>query len=556
MAKFDWIRRRKKTDPELPLEPPVWLRDHSNGEYFHKQTPKEAKMREIVLRTADERAGKLGLERREFLASSMGMATTMAAINFVNGCSESSGPDDAPSGDMGGDPMEQGTGPDQPYVAPMEALCEESDFLSGNEFILDAQTHSFDDGEWRDRNPVYPIFLEFTQNCDDRTDPLDCMDRDRYGELMFVDSDTTVAVISSWPAATCNEDRELFGRDAKACGLPLSNAGMRDLRDWMNGQAMSQRVVNQVQIMPNDNLPRQLDIMTAAMEDPAWKTVSWKCYPAWKSDTYQNEQGHSQGYFLTDPIGRRFIEHGLDLGVPNFAVHKGLPIPGFDVEHNKPTDVGPVAKDYPTANFIIYHSAINAGTGGDALSAISGGNTEGVPYDPDDPNPTGANMLIRSLQDSGLEPGSNVYAELGSAWSNVMTDTNAAQHLIGKLLKYVGEDNVIWGTDAILSGSPQRQIELFRSFQITPEFQDMYGYAELTDAIKAKIFGLNGARIYRVDAEAARCAVDGSQFAMRKQQLDEEWGPRRWTAKAPLGPRSRREFLAMARENVAKGHPG
>ena len=29
-------------------------------------------------------------------------------------------------------------------------------------------------------------------------------------------------------------NRSLFGRQAKACGLPLSNEGMRKLRDWVN----------------------------------------------------------------------------------------------------------------------------------------------------------------------------------------------------------------------------------------------------------------------------------------------------------------------------------
>ena len=51
-------------------------------------------------------------------------------------------------------------------------------------------------------------------------------------------------------------------------------------------------------------------------------------------------------------------------------------------------------------------------------------------------------MLLKSLLDTGLvtengpKAGLNVYAELGSAWSNVMRDTVAAQHFLGKLLKY------------------------------------------------------------------------------------------------------------------------
>jgi hypothetical protein len=262
MARFPWLKLRKKTEPELPLEPPIWLGSHSNGEYFHQQTPQEARMRRAILQKADEHSRRLGIDRREFLASTMGMAVSLAVLNQM-GC-------DAGDDGGGGD----GTGSDQPFIVPQEATCQPSDFVSGDQFIFDIQTHSFDDGEWRQSNIVYPIFLSLFANCDNRVDPLDCFDQNRYGEIMFVDSETTMAVISAWPAATCSEMRQLFGRPARACGLPLSNEGMRRLRDFINSKAMSQRVVNQVQVMPNDNLDLQLDIMRMTIADPEWQTVA------------------------------------------------------------------------------------------------------------------------------------------------------------------------------------------------------------------------------------------------------------------------------------------
>jgi len=555
MARFPWLKLRKKTEQDLPLEPPIWMGNHSNGEYFHTQTPDEAKMREMILQKADEQSRYLGMDRREFLASTMGMATTLAVINQVTGC-------------KGADESNGNLHPTNPYVIPTEACADPTNVLDADkEFIFDIQTHSFDDGEWRERNIVYPTFLGFTfrGGCSsttkpslNRTDPADCMDRNRYGELMFVDSDTSMAVITSWPAASCFPERELLGNAGTACGLPLSNEAMRDLRDWFNTTAMSERVINQVQVMPNDVIERQIDGMHAAMEDPAWRAGSWKCYPAFRSDTYASVDGVSKGYFLTDPIGHKFIQAGLKLGVPNFAVHKGLPIPGFDVEHNYPWDIGPIALDYPEANFVVYHSAISAGYGDNPLDSISAPSTETKPYDATSPRAMlrGTDTLIRSLVDAGVAPGSNVYAELGSAWSNVMRNAVNAQHFMGKLLLHVGEDNICWGTDCILGGSPQAQIEAFRAFTITPEFQDMYGYPELTDAIKRKIFGLNAAKFYRVDPEKARCKMDSSQFAMMRRQLDSDLGDRRWTAKPPLGPTTRREFMNLARSNRAKGTPG
>ena len=80
-----------------------------------------------------------------------------------------------------------------------------------------------------------------------------------------------------------------------------------------------------------------------------------------------------------------------------------------------------------------------------------------------------------------------------------------AAHVLGKLLRYVGEDNVLWGTDCIFYGSPQDQIQALRSFQISAEFQERYGYPKLTRELKAKILGRNGARLYQIDPIATKC---------------------------------------------------
>ena len=122
-------------------------------------------------------------------------------------------------------------------------------------------------------------------------------------------------------------------------------------------------------------------------------------------------------------------------------------------------------------------------------------NTEG-PYDP---NGGGVDRLVRTLQDAGIAPGANVYAELGSTWFNVMRDPDQAAHVLGKLLVAVGPDNVVWGTDSIWYGSPQTQIEAFRAFEITEEYQEQFGYPALTPELKRKILGVNGATLYGVD---------------------------------------------------------
>ena len=92
-----------------------------------------------------------------------------------------------------------------------------------------------------------------------------------------------------------------------------------------------------------------------------------------------------------------------------------------------------------------------------------------------------------------------MYAELGGTWWFLMRDPTAAAHVLGKLLTYVGEDRVLWGTDSIWFGTPQDQIQALRTFQISEELQERHGYPALTDEIKAKIFGINSARLYDIE---------------------------------------------------------
>jgi uncharacterized protein len=113
--------------------------------------------------------------------------------------------------------------------------------------------------------------------------------------------------------------------------------------------------------------------------------------------------------------------------------------------------------------------------------------------------------LITSLRSAGVAPGSNVYAELGSTWRALMGAPDQAAHVLGKLLVHLGEDNVCWGTDSIWYGSPQDQIEAFRAFEITEEFQERFGYPALTPERKAKILGLTSARLYGVEPEPGPC---------------------------------------------------
>jgi hypothetical protein len=120
---------------------------------------------------------------------------------------------------------------------------------------------------------------------------------------------------------------------------------------------------------------------------------------------------------------------------------------------------------------------------------------------------------------------------VGSTW-NVLSggfgggDGKAAMHFLGQVMNLPGgEDRIIWGTDSIWGGSPQTQIERLRRFQISDEIAEKYGYKKLTPEIKAKIFGLNAAKIYKIDVKAQRKAIQGDKISKMREEYQESPRP-------------------------------
>ena len=246
--------------------------------------------------------------------------------------------------------------------------------------------------------------------------------------------------------------------------------------------------------------------------------AAWKCYTQWGPD--------GRGFFLhEEDTGIRLIEKARQLGVRNICVHKGLPFSRISYEHSIASDIGIVAKRYPDVNFLVYHSGFIPGQ------------PEG-PYDPS--RGEGVDALIRSVEENGVTRNANVYAELGSTWRYNMRDPDSAAHIIGKLVKHIGEKNVLYGSDCIWYGSPQDQIQAFRAFQISDEFQDKYGYAKITPELRARIFGLNAAAVYDIETDEVLRTARRDPIAQRREAYRETPDPHFLT----FGSKSRREFLA------------
>lgn len=483
---------KQDSDPD-GLRLPIKLDATSNGEFV--PVPLDAAGR-YANRLAREKtaaaARRSGQTRRKFLISSSGAAATLLAFNAAQ----------AAAGRSGGF-----------FDLPADAAYDTqlaSSILDGDEFIFDVQGHYVDPtGAWLQQVPegANP-FASFAANAGCAPDPdrayLQCLGPDAFLKDVFMDSDTDLMVLSFVPSRSDAEPVTIESADA-----------VRRIVDEMEG---SQRLLLHGRVNPNQ------DGDVAQMDELAerWGVSAWKTYTQWGPD--------GRGFWMDDEdTGIPFVEKARELGVKVICIHKGLPFGPRSYEHSQCQDIGRIARRYPDVTFIVYHSGFV--TNHPERAFAPGAGTDGI------------DTLIQSLIDNDIGPGSNVYAELGSTWRFLMRDPDSAAHAMGKLLKYVGEDNVLWGTDSIWYGSPQDQIQAFRSFQIATELQERHGYPAITAAIRAKVFGLNAVKPYGISAEELKLHTRTDAMAMRRGAYRERPDPHF----ATYGPKTRREFFNLLR---------
>jgi hypothetical protein len=468
---------------------PIKLDTTSNGEFVPVPlSPANREGNRLAHEFSTINSKKLNTTRRHFLVSACGAASTLLAFNRAN----------AAAGRSGGFF-------DLPAEAALEPQLAQAAVGRKREFIFDVQGHFVDPtGSWV-KNAPETMFRQMPKaSCSlasaEKFSHLRCLGPDEFVKDVFLDSDTDMMVLSFVPSR----------REAEPVTIQAADA-VRDIVGRMQG---SKRLLIHGRVNPNQ--PGDLEGMDELAQK--WKVSAWK--------TYTQFGPGGVGFFLSDEPGTRMIEKGRSLGVKVICVHKGLPFGKRSYEHSQCSDIGVVAKRFPDVSFLIYHSGFVTTVREQA-------------YDPAATR-DGIDTLIRSLVENDIKPGSNVYAELGSTWRFLMRDPEAAAHAMGKLLKYCGEDNVLWGTDSIWYGSPQDQIQAFRSFQISPELRAKHGYPEITPALRAKIFGLSAAKVYGLSpAEVKKY----SEIPQERLAYLENPEPHFRT----YGPKTRREFLNLRR---------
>ncbi len=469
---------------------PIKIDTTSNGEFEPVPLSRlNVQANRLAHDRASDNARRVGLDRRKFLISSCGVASTLLAFNHANAAGNKRGGYYDISDDSAFD------------------LQLASSEVDGKEFIFDIQGHFVNpNGDWLNHvdDDARPFAGMPKASCALSDEPgnrsyLDCLSADEFIKDVFLDSDTDIMVLSFVPSTRETE--------------PVTIEDAHETRNIVAQLEGSKRMMIHGRVNPNQE--GDLEAMDELVEN--WDISAFK--------TYTQFGPGGVGFWLHDDVGLAMIERARDLGVKNICIHKGLPFGPQSIEHSRCDDVGIVAKMYPDMNFLIYHAGFDTSIEEQAFAEGEGR--------------MGIDSLIQSMIDNDVGMHSNVYAELGSTWRFLMRDPDAAAHGMGKLLKYMGEDNVLWGTDSIWYGSPQDQIQAFRTFQISEEFQERYGYPAITPEIRRKVFGLNAAGPYDISAEEINRFVASDALSQRKLAYMEDPQPHFRT----YGPKTRREFM-------------
>jgi uncharacterized protein len=484
------------------IDLPLVLGPVSNGEFLPSSPGRrDAALVDAVLKRAAAAADRLGIDRRRFLQTAGGMAALLGTLNLA-ACS-SQRPSAGRTASPGGS-----------YTTPPPEDLPACEHLLGSrgEFIMDVHTHHVMPSlPWRTMAPAtLQLVLDMLPPDCTASNPLTCVDRSAYLHDVFLASDTTVALLSDLPSTGASTD-------------PIPFADAEGTVQMVNGLARggASRLLLQNVLAPNFGpLGATLEEMTRNAETG---TVSaFKVYTAWGPG--------GRGFYLDRAaIGLPVVQHAHDLGVKIICGHKGLPLLDFASTWNQPGDMVAVSRQFPDMQFVVYHAGWTPS------------HAEG-PYNPADP--VGIDSLLKALDDYRVLPDSNVWADVATMWRVLLAEPSQAAHALGKLLKRLGTRRLLWGTDSVWYGPPQPQIMAFRAFTISAEYQDVYGYPALTDAVKAQVLGLNAATLFGLDPHATRCVLAADMLAQSRPVQRELAAagdlPAPWV---PRGPVTRGQML-------------
>lgn len=268
------------------------------------------------------------------------------------------------------------------------------------------------------------------------------------------------------PAALL-EAMDRFGVDV-ACLLPESMMDTTGFSSrWCSNGEMAKVVESNPErfmYQPNLSPIKQRGVNNAIAELEYWVKEKgakiFKFYPP--EDTYINDLD-------LWPFYKKAEELGIVLDI-----HTGFSwVPPGKSKYCLPILLDDVARDFPELKLVAFHM--------------------GYPYCDD------LNMVAMGHP--------NVYLSLSLLVPWALAAPRKFAMIIGEALRFVGPDRIIWGTD--YAGFPFQMgvgVEGLRSFQIPQDMQEGYGYPEITDEDRRKMFGENLGGLLGVDTSRRRVA--------------------------------------------------
>jgi predicted TIM-barrel fold metal-dependent hydrolase len=428
------------------------------------QTPRQREVEARLKETGSALARRHGMSRRQFFATASGMAAAFLAMNEVYGALFDVSRAEAQTPEM----------------------AKERAAALARQFVMDCHTHFLRDdtrlmGFVRQREAVGKAGWNPALRGKEQT--IEELKFANYYKEIYLDSDTKVALISGAPSEI---PQDWF----------LTNEMKAQARAKVNKDAGSRRMLSHAIFTPG--YPGWMEQVDHAITE--LKPDSFKGYTI-GDNTNKNLSKHP--WRLDDErLVYPFYEKLLKAGHDTVCVHKGLFPPSVEQQfphllaHSDVRDVGKAAKDWPKLTFVIYHGGYRHAGGGKVEDAWA------------QFEKTGRIEWVTDLTEIPAKYGvSNVYADVGQLFAqSTIADPRVTAAMMGQMIKGLGADHVVWGTDAIWTGSPQWQIEALRRLEIPEEMQKKYGFAPLGAAdgpIKSAILGETNARLYRYERRAA-----------------------------------------------------
>ncbi|HTM49206.1 MAG TPA: amidohydrolase family protein [Bryobacteraceae bacterium] len=488
-----WIRKVQR-DQNKGVDSPMPTQVVSNEEFIPRpQNARQKQVEDLIGEMGAANAKKIGMDRRAFMASSMGLATCFLASNKVYGKAF-----------------------DVDEAEAFEPAAVEEKWPKGEYFVMDVQSH-FTNGfalKFRDNEFVKNMGFQLKND-------VESYGFQNFVKEMFFDSETDMLVISGVPGREIQKgpDGKVLEGKARQGGV-LPSWLMSQSKKTINDLAGSKRALCQGNLAPNHYWNKATNSPDkAALIEQMDREIKTYGIDSWKWYCHTDPAQTGAGFQIDDDNAMWFYEESRKRGLKLVSVHKGYSYQSRTLGHlANPKDVEKAALKNPDFHFVIYHSAIQHG-----------------PTEPDykkngqyDPS-TGDFQWHKILMDIKLRNPqiNNVYPEIGSFFAPLMiADPVMCMHGMGKNIKTYGSDHVIWGTDCLWWGSPQWAIDAFKRFQISDEMCEKFGYKKITKQDKANIFGLNAARLYKVDLKAKRKPLPGDALDRLKAEYLDRGGQR------------------------------